>query len=95
MCDTSDSNYWQYFNIDHNSIHFKDGKIVITLYHKKTKHEQNKSVHTFSNNSVTFYVTHRTYNFTKIYVTDNQYSYNCNLEQMFSGPTDEHSIVNE
>ena len=93
--DTQDSKYWQYFNIDHNSLHFKVGKVTVTLYHKKTRYKEEKSIHTFSNGSLTFYVTQITYDFTKLYVTDNQYSYNCHLEQMFSGPTSEHSVINE
>lgn len=93
--DTSDSKYWQYFNIDHNSLHFKAGETTITLFHEKTEHKGNKSIHTFMNNSLTFYVTQETYNFTKLDLTDTKYSYKCHLEQMFSGPTDEHSITNE
>lgn len=92
--DTSDSQYWQYFNIDHNSLHFRAGKTTIILSHKRTTHKQGKSIHAFSNSSLTFYVTQKTHDFTKINVTDGKYNYNCKLEEIFSDFTNKYAITN-
>lgn len=93
--DTSDSRYWQYFNIDYNSLHFKEGKTMIILYHRKTAHKQGKFIHTFSNNSITFYVTQKSHDFTKIYVTDKEYNYNCQMEKIFSDFTNKYALTNQ
>lgn len=93
--DTYDSKYWQYFNIDHNSLHFKDGKHTITLYHKSKRYKGDKSIHTFANNRITFYVTKKTNDIYLLSITDNKYTYDCKVEQIFAGPNNKDSIIVE
>ena len=91
--DVDDSQFWNYFNIDYDSLHFKAGEQTQTFYYKQQYQSGDDKKYIFSNNQYTFTVTQKRNNYKKLSITDGKYTYDCNLETILKDFTDKTPIL--
>lgn len=91
--DVDDSKYWNYFNIDYNSLHFKEGKYTNTLYFKDSYKNNDVKTFIFKNDRIKFTVKQRRNNFKNLLISDGRYSYNCILETILKDGTNKTPII--
>lgn len=93
--DVDDSKYWNYFNIDFESLHFKVEKQMKIFYYQKTTTDSNAKKFVFSNNQFTFIVIKKRNDFKNLVITDGQYTYDCKFETFINDLNNKTPIILE
>jgi hypothetical protein len=91
--DSKDAKYWNYFNIDNNSLHFKEGKYTNVFNFKEVKFEKNIKNLIFTNGKFEFTVKHKINDYKNLRISDGRYSYNCSLETILEEPKNKTPII--
>ena len=93
--DVDDSKYWNYFNIDFESLHFQIGKQMKIFYYKNTKDSYETKKFVFSDNQYTFTVIKKRNDFKNLIITDGQYTYDCKFETVVNDMNKKTPIILE
>jgi hypothetical protein len=91
--DSKDAKYWNYFNIDNNSLHFKEGNYTNIFNFKEVYFDKDIRTLIFTNGKFVFRVNHSVKNSKKLIVLDGRYSYECNLETILEEPKNKTPII--